>query len=87
MIYKEQSKVSEHPVQSIIRVLKFRIISSVVDSVADPGCLSRIRLFLVIPDPTKKERCKMNFFLPDQMITVVNVNTKYNFSSFSIFLK
>jgi hypothetical protein len=27
------------------------------------------------------------FFLPEQMITIVNVHTKFYFSSFSIFLK
>jgi hypothetical protein len=51
--------------------------------------------FLVIPDLDpgsyiKKEvQNKFNFFLPDQMITgtAENVPTKYNFSSFSIFLK
>jgi hypothetical protein len=60
-----------------------------VSSVADPGCLSRIRPFLVIPDPTqiREVQNKPYFFLPDQMITVVNVHTKCNFSSFSIFLK
>jgi hypothetical protein len=44
---------------------------------------------IFIPDPTKKERCKISliFFLPDQMITVVNDHTKFNFSSFSIFFK
>jgi hypothetical protein len=52
--------------------------------------------FLVIPDPGSGSRIlhekrevqnKFNFFLPDQMITAVNVHTKYNFSSFSIFFK
>jgi hypothetical protein len=64
-------------------------------SVADPGCLSRIPdpdpTFLVIPDPgsyIKKEvKNKFYFFLPDQMISAVNVHTKYYFSSFYIFLK
>jgi hypothetical protein len=45
----------------------------------DPGSGSRI-LF-------KKEMCKISliFFSPDQMITIVNDHTKFNFSSFIYF--
>jgi hypothetical protein len=59
-----------------------------------PGSGSDHFLSSRIPDPDpgsfiEKERCKISllFFLPDQMITVVNDHRKFNFSSFSIFFK
>jgi hypothetical protein len=37
-------------------------------------------------EPAPQHWKKPNFFLPDQMITLVNVHTKYNFSSFSTYI-
>jgi hypothetical protein len=55
-------------------------------SVADPGCLSRIRPFFDIPDPdptNKKKNNKLTFFMQEQVIIEVIFKTKFNFSWFS----
>jgi hypothetical protein len=47
-----------------------------------------LRIRDVHPGSYKKEMFKISiFFLPDQMITVVNDHTKFNFSYFYIFFQ